>query len=74
MKTKKTKSPNWGLLDKKRFEKMERERIEYLRNLNIKKSIKMAEELIDFANEFRNNFFLDHPVCLKIGLMKRKNA
>lgn len=34
----KTKSPNWGLLDKKRFEWMEKQEINQLRKFSIQKA------------------------------------
>ena len=37
---------NKGLLDKKRFEKMEKEKIKYLKNLSLEKSIKIIGFLV----------------------------
>jgi hypothetical protein len=38
---------NKNLLNKKRFEKMENEKMKYLQNLSIKESIKIMEEILD---------------------------
>jgi hypothetical protein len=64
---------NKGLLDKKRFEKWERERRQRLRNLSWKKAIRLAEDMLatPLIEEWRGNSPEDHPVCLKI-LLKRK--
>lgn len=72
----KTKRRKKGLFDGKRFEWMEKDRIKDLQSLNVEKSIRMTEQLIELANEFRHNYqsFPDNPVCLKLGLMKRKNG
>ena len=71
----KTKRRKKGLFDRKRFEWMETDRIKDLQSLNVEKSIRMTEQLIELANEFRHNYqsFADNPVCLRIGL-KRKNG
>ncbi|MCX7785914.1 MAG: hypothetical protein N2201_06810 [candidate division WOR-3 bacterium] len=63
---------NKGLFNKKRFEWLKQERIASLQKLSIKKSVKMMETLVGFANELRDNFLLDEPVSLKIGLKRNK--
>jgi hypothetical protein len=39
--------PNKGLLDKKRFEEFQRKENLYLRNLSVKKGIRIMEGLLD---------------------------
>jgi len=65
---------NKGLLDKKRFEAMERERQRRLRNLSWKKAIRLAEDMLScpLVDEWRDNFSQDRPVCLKMALKKRR--
>ena len=64
---------NKGLLDKKRFEGLERERKQRLRKLSWKKAIRLAEDMLatPLVDEWRHNSPQDHPVCLKM-LLKRK--
>jgi len=62
---------NKGLFDKKRFEWLAQEKANYLRKLSIKKSVKIMEGLIGFADELRGNFFPDNPRCLKLGLRNK---
>jgi len=66
---------NKGLLEKERFKEMRREEIEYLKNLSLKKSIKMMESLLasDLVYELRNNFLPDNPLSIKLGLKAHKN-
>ena len=61
-----------GLFDKKRFEWLEQDRVKHLKNLTIEESVRMMEDLVNFANELRDNFFPDNPLSLKISL-KRNN-
>jgi hypothetical protein len=71
---KKTKG-NKGLLNKKRFEKLERQRRQRLRKLSWKKAIRLAEDMLatPLVDEWRDNSPQDHPVCLKLQLKgKRK--
>ena len=63
---------NKGLFDKKRFAWQEAKRRKQLKELSMKKSVKMVEELASLANEFRRNFLPDKPLCLKIGLKKNR--
>jgi len=67
-----TDNKNKGLFDKKRFEWLEQDRVKHLKNLTIEESVRMMEDLVNFANELRDNFFPDNPVSLKISL-KRNN-
>lgn len=62
------------LFDKNRFEWMEKERLQWLQNLTLKESIKMTEEFLSskMFEKFRDNFVYDEPMCLKLGLKKRK--
>ncbi|MEW6609525.1 MAG: hypothetical protein AB1422_01465 [bacterium] len=64
------KGKNKGLLDKKRFEWMEEERIRELKALSIEQSTEALESLTSpsILNAFLNNFSLDNPLCLKLGL------
>ena len=65
---------NKGLLDKKRFEKLEQERRQRLRKLSWKKAIRLAEDMLatPLVDEWRNNSPQDHPVCLKMLLKKNR--
>ncbi len=67
---------NKGLLNKKRFEKMEEEKIKHLKNLSLEKSIKMMESLLasKIVYELKDNFLPDNPLSLKLGLKARKDA
>jgi len=51
----KIKKGNRGLLNKKRFEKLEKEEIKYLQKMSIEESINLMEELLDsgFVEECR---------------------
>jgi hypothetical protein len=70
----KTKGPNWGILDEERFKWMEKEKIKYLRGLTIEKSVEIFESLTspEMVNEFKDQPLMDTPVCLKIALRKQK--
>lgn len=65
---------NKGLLNKKRFEWMEKEKVKYLRNLSLKESVRIFESLTSpgILAEFVDTFLQDNPTCLKITLKKRK--
>ena len=65
---------NWGLLNQKRFEKWEKERKDWLRGLTMKEAVRLEEKLLRSAliREWRDNFPEDKPVCLKLGLKRKK--
>jgi hypothetical protein len=65
---------NKGLLEKKRFESLEREKRQWLQNLSWKKAIRIEEDMLScsFVDEWRDNFPKDEPVCLKIALMRKR--
>ncbi len=65
---------NKQLLDGKRFKWLEKRKVEYLRNLSLKESVRIFESLTSpqILEEFIDNFFPDNPVCLKIALKKRR--
>jgi hypothetical protein len=65
---------NEGLLDKKRFKKWEKERKRWLRGLTMKEAIRLEEKLLHSAliRGWRDNFPKDKPVCLKLGLKRRR--
>jgi hypothetical protein len=65
---------NKGLLDKKRFEGLEREKERWLRTLSWKKAIRLEEDMLScsLVDEWRDNFPEDNPVCLKVALKKRR--
>jgi len=65
---------NWGLLNQKRFEKWEQERIQRLRKLSWKKAICLEEKMLSskLIWEWRKNFPKDKPVCLKIALHNKR--
>lgn len=65
---------NKYLLDKKRFEGLEREKEHWLRTLSRKKAIRLAEDMLSctLVDEWRDNFSEDYPVCLKMALQKKR--
>lgn len=65
---------NQGLLDKKRFEELEREKKRWLRTLSWKKAIRLAEDMLScpLVDEWLDNFPEDKPVCLRMALKKRR--
>ncbi len=65
---------NKGLLDKKRFEELEREKERWLRTLSWKKAIRLAEDMLScpLVDEWLDNFPEDKPVCLRMALKKRR--
>lgn len=64
---------NIGLLDKKKFKLLDREKKQWLKNLSMKKAIALEEGLLasSLIWEWRKNFFPDNPVCLKAILKKK---
>lgn len=66
--------PNKGLLDKKRFKLLEREKKQWLKDLSMERAISLEESLLSSSLiwEWRKNFSLDKPICLKDAL-RRKN-
>jgi hypothetical protein len=67
---------NKGLLDKKRVEKSEQEKKQWLKNLSWKKALRLQESLIssELIWEWRGNFPEDNPICLKKGLLKKQKT
>jgi len=67
---------NKGLLNKRRFEKAEQEKKQWLRNLSWTKALKLEESLIssELIWEWRNNFSKDNPICLKMSLVKKRKT
>jgi hypothetical protein len=67
---------NKGLLDKSRFEKLERERIRHLQAISMKKGIRLAEEMLScpLPIEWRDHFSKDRPVCLKLVLKRKRKS
>jgi hypothetical protein len=65
---------NKGLLDTRRFERLEQGKKRWLQNLSWKKAIRLEESLISSVLiwEWRRNFFEDNPLCLKKSLGKHK--
>jgi len=65
-----------GLLNKKRFEKAEQEKKQWLRNLSWKKALRLEESLIssELIWEWRRNFSEDNPICLKNSLVKKQKT
>jgi len=65
---------NKGLLDKKRFESLEREKKRWLRTLSWKKALRLEEKMLSskLILEWRDNFSQDNPVCLKRSLQDRR--
>jgi len=70
----KTIKGNKYLLDKKRFEGLQREKEHWLRTLSRKKAIRLAEDMLScsLVDEWRNNFPEDKPICLKMALKRRR--
>lgn len=67
---------NKGLLNKKRFEKAEQRKKQWLKNLSWKKALQLEENLIssELIWEWRGNFSKDNPVCLKNSLDKKHES
>jgi len=68
---------NKGLLDKRRFQRLEREKERWLQGLSWKKAIRLTEEMMSrqLVGEWKDNFPEDHPICLKKSLERmRRNA
>ncbi len=64
---------NKGLLDKKRFEWLEEQRVQRLRKMTRKEAIRLTEEMLacpPFGSRRHNP--QDHPVSLKILLQKKR--
>ena len=72
----KIKRNKFSLLDKKRFEVLEREKKECLRSLTAEKSIEILEALTsrEALADMRDCAFINSPLSLKIGLKIRKNG
>ncbi len=65
---------NKSLLDKKRFEFLEREKERWLRTLSWKKAIRLEEKMLSskLILEWRDHFSQDSPVCLRKSLQDRR--
>ena len=65
---------NKGLLDKKRFESLEQEKVRWLRNLSWEKALRLEEKMLssELVLEWRENFSQDSPVCLRMALRNRQ--
>ena len=61
---------NKNLLDKRKFEKADEEKRQWLKNLSWNKALQLEESLIssELIWEWRKNFSKDNPICLKDGL------
>jgi len=61
---------NKGLLDKTRFESLERDKKQWLRTLSWKEAIRLEEKMLSskLVLEWRDNFPQDNPVCLRKSL------
>lgn len=66
---------NKGLFDKRRFEEFEKEKKNWLKNLSIKKGLKIEEDLLSskLLWKLRKNFIPDNPVCLKMLLCDKSH-
>jgi len=64
---------NKGLLDQKRFEALEQEKKQWLRNLSWEKALRLEEKMLssELVLEWRKNFSQDSPVCLRMALLNR---
>ena len=67
---------NKGLLNKKRFEKAEQRKKQWLKNLSWKKALRLEESLLssELIWEWRKNFPEDNPVCLQKSLATKQLA
>jgi hypothetical protein len=68
---------NKGLLDKKRFEGLQRDKVRWLRNLSWKKAIQLTEKMMSspLVSEWKDNFPEDHPIYFKKSLERmHRNA
>ena len=65
---------NKGLLNKRRFEKAEEEKKQWLRNLSWKKALQLEEAMLSskLILEWRDNFPEDKPICLKMSLRSKR--
>jgi len=65
--------PHKGLLDKKGFKLLEREKKLWLKDLSMQRAISLEESLLSSSLiwQWRKNFSLDNPVCLKLLLNKK---
>jgi len=65
---------NKALLDKRRFEGLQRQKENWLRNLSWKKAIRLEEKMLSskLILEWRDNFSQDNPICLKKSLQNRR--
>ena len=65
---------NKGLLDRKRFKRLEQEKRRHISELSLKRAVQLEEKLISsaFIREWRENFAEDKPVCLKKSIEKRR--
>jgi len=65
---------NTGLLDKRRFKFLERDKVHWLRTLSWKKAIRLEEKMLSskLILEWRDNFPQDNPICLKKSLQNRR--
>jgi len=63
-----------GILNKNNFKFLEREKARWLRNLSLRKAVQLEEMLLScgLLREWHDNLFADKPVCLKIGLKRRR--
>lgn len=66
-----------GILNKKRFENLEKEKLQYLQNLTLNESAKEMEYLLSsnlFA-DFKDRFIHNEPLCFNLTLkMRKKNV
>jgi hypothetical protein len=65
---------NKDLLDKRRFEGLEREKERWLRTLSRRKALRLEEAMLSskFILEWRDNFPEDKPICLKMSLRSKR--
>jgi hypothetical protein len=65
---------NKGMLDRERFEALEREKRRWLQNLSRKKALQLEEKMLSsrLVLEWRDNFPRDNPVCLAMVLKRHR--
>lgn len=63
-----------GLLSKKKFAWLERQKMRWLKSLSAKKALQLEESLLSSSLiwEWRKNFSQDEPLCLRDSLQKKR--
>ncbi|HEY4717073.1 MAG TPA: hypothetical protein VII00_08205 [bacterium] len=64
------------LFDKRKFQQLEKDKTDFLKNLSLEKSVKIFENLTsrESLNEFKDHFTEDYPLGVKITLKRKKSG